>query len=169
MKYTVLASLADDINSGWCWIKGSEVKSRKLVKITNLSNGKYIICEGLFIDKNFENKYHENIKNKRNIELLNNQKVILINLWYREILGIHNTQENYNIDVSLVSRYSFLKRIKACLMHPQVSIRISTVLGVAGVVLGVVSLINEQPCKLIAVSLISFLIGKINMTRAWDK
>ncbi|MDF4597555.1 RDD family protein [Vibrio parahaemolyticus] len=57
MNYYVLASLAEDINSGWCWIKGSEVSNRSLVQIKNNTNGKSVVCEVLSIDLNFEKKY----------------------------------------------------------------------------------------------------------------
>ena len=54
MDYYVLASLAEDVNSGWCWVKDPNISNRSLVLIKNNINGKFIVCEALSIDSNFK-------------------------------------------------------------------------------------------------------------------
>ncbi|MFQ2665446.1 hypothetical protein ACK3ZL_20365 [Aeromonas caviae] len=169
MNYYVLASLAEDINSGWCWIKGSDVLNRSLVEIKNKTNGKSIICEALSIDSNFENKYRDSISSKMNKKLLDKSNVVLMNAWYREKLGIDETQRNYDLQVSFVTKWCVGKQIKACTMHPQVAVRLSTWLGLVGIFVGTVSLIPSQPHKLMAATAIGFFVGKLNITRAWSK
>lgn len=169
MNYYVLASLAEDINSGWCWIKGSDVSNRSLVQIKNKNNGKSIVCEALSVDRNFEKKYRYGIPSQTNKELLDMPNVVLMNAWYREKLGINDTQRNHSLQVSFVTKWDVSKRIKACTMHPQVAVRLSTWFGLVGIFVGTVSLIPSQPHKLIAATAIGFFIGKLNMTRAWSK
>ncbi|PMG57690.1 hypothetical protein BCU89_09295 [Vibrio splendidus] len=169
MKYYVLASLAEDINSGWCWIKGSDVSNRSLIQIKNNTNGKSVVCEALSVDGNFTEKYTNNNSSLTNKKLLDTQNVILMNAWYREKLGINQTQSKYDIQVSFVTKWCVGKRIKACTMHPQVVVRLSTWLGLIGIFVGAVSLIPSQPHKLMAATAIGFFVGKLNLTCAWCK
>lgn len=169
MGYYVLASLAEDINSGWCWIKDSNFSNRSLVQIKNNDNGKSIVCEALSVDPNFENTYKSRTSSKINESILDKQNTVLMNAWYREKLGIYKTQCEYNLQVGVVTKWCIYKRIKACTTHPQVAVRLSTWLGVAGVFLGAVSLIPSQPHKLMAATAIGFIFGKLNMMRAWFK
>ncbi|WP_318411064.1 hypothetical protein [Photobacterium leiognathi] len=169
MDYYVLASLAEDINSGWCWVKGSDVSNRSLIQIKNNANGKSIVCEALSVDRNFEEKYRNAISSKMNKHLLDRSNVILMNAWYREKLGIVKTQSNHNLQISFVTKWCICKRIKACTMHPQVAVRLSTWLGLIGIFVGTVSLIPSQPHKLMAVTAIGYFMGRLNITRAWSK
>ncbi|WP_229620772.1 hypothetical protein [Vibrio parahaemolyticus] len=169
MNYYVLASLAEDINSGWCWIKGSEVSNRSLVQIKNNTNGKSVVCEALSVDRNFEKKYEDSNASQTNKNLLNTSNVVLMNAWYREKLGIDKTQSGQDLQISFVTKWCVGKRIKACTMHPQVAVRLSTWLGLIGIFVGTVSLIPSQPHKLMAATAIGFFVGKLNMTRAWSK
>ena len=92
-----------------------------------------------------------------------------MNAWYREKLGINKTQSNYKLQIEFVTKWCIGKRIKACTMHPQVAIRLSTWLGVIGIFVGAISLIPSQPHKLIAAAAIGFFVGKLHITRAWSK
>ncbi|MBM5203073.1 hypothetical protein HYN74_22695 [Vibrio parahaemolyticus] len=159
MNYYVLASLAEDINSGWCWIKGSEVSNRSLVQIKNNTNGKSVVCEVLSIDLNFEKKYGDSNASQTNKNLLNTSNVVLMNAWYREKLGIDKTQSSQDLQISFVTKWCVGKRIKACTMHPQVAVRLSTWLGLIGIFVGTVSLIPSQPHKLMAATAIGFFVG----------
>ncbi|MEF1165243.1 hypothetical protein QTO13_28895, partial [Vibrio parahaemolyticus] len=136
MNYYVLASLAEDINSGWCWIKGSEVSNRSLVQIKNNTNGKSVVCEALSVDRNFEKKYGDSNASQTNKNLLNTSNVVLMNAWYREKLGIDKTQSSQDLQISFVTKWCVGKRIKACTMHPQVAVRLSTWLGLIGIFVG---------------------------------
>ncbi|HIF5590173.1 TPA: hypothetical protein ACX3CV_004615, partial [Vibrio parahaemolyticus] len=169
MDYYVLASLAEDINSGWCWIKGSEISNRSLVQIKNNTNGKSVVCEALSVDRNFEKKYGDSISSQTNKDLLGKSNVVLMNAWYREKLGIDKTQSSQDLQISFVTKWCVGKRIKACTMHPQVAVRLSTWLGLVGIFVGTVSLIPSQPHKLMAATAIGFFVGKLNMMRAWSE
>ncbi|WP_335922605.1 hypothetical protein [Shewanella algae] len=169
MDYYVLASLAEDINSGWCWIKGSEISNRSLVQIKNNTNGKSVVCEALSVDRNFEKKYWDSISSQTNKDLLGKSNVVLMNAWYREKLGIDKTQSSQDLQISFVTKWCVGKRIKACTMHPQVAVRLSTWLGLVGIFVGTVSLIPSQPHKLMAATAIGFFVGKLNMMRAWNE
>ena len=169
MDYYVLASLAEDVNSGWCWVKDPNISNRSLVLIKNNINGKFIVCEALSIDSNFKKKYGNSISSLNNIKKPASSNVILMNAWYREKLGINKTQSNYKLQIEFVTKWCIGKRIKACTMHPQVAIRLSTWLGVIGIFVGAISLIPSQPHKLIAAAAIGFFVGKLHITRAWSK
>lgn len=169
MDYYVLASLVEDINSGWCWIKGSDVSNRSLVQIKNNTNGKTVVCEALSVDRNFEKRYGDSISSKTNKSILDKSNVVLMNAWYREKLGIDNTQSKHDLQISFVTRWCVGKRIKACTMHPQVAVRLSTWLGLIGIFVGAVSLISDQSHQLMAAAAIGFFVGKLNVTHAWSK
>ncbi|HIF9249870.1 TPA: hypothetical protein ACX6RB_004128 [Photobacterium damselae] len=169
MDYYILASLAEDINSGWCWIKGSDVLNRSLVQIKNNTNGKSVVCEALSVDRNFEKKYRGSISSLANKNMLDSSNVVLMNAWYREKLGINKTQSKLDLQISFVTKWCVGKRIKACTMHPQVAVRLSTWLGLIGIFVGMVSLIPSQPHKLMAATAIGFFVGKLNMMCAWSK
>ncbi|HIF9184590.1 TPA: hypothetical protein ACX6PV_001551 [Photobacterium damselae] len=169
MDYYILASLAEDINSGWCWIKGSDVLNRSLVQIKNNTNGKSVVCEALSVDRNFEKKYRGSISFLANKNMLDSSNVVLMNAWYREKLGINKTQSKLDLQISFVTKWCVGKRIKACTMHPQVAVRLSTWLGLIGIFVGMVSLIPNQPHKLMAATAIGFFVGKLNMMCAWSK
>ncbi|HHD6407032.1 hypothetical protein [Aeromonas salmonicida] len=114
MGYYVLASLAEDINSGWCWIKDSNVSNRSLVQIKNNDNGRSIVCEALSIDVNFKKIYENKSISKTNSSILDNHNTVLMNAWYREKLGIHETQVEYDLQIIFVTKWCIYKRIKAC-------------------------------------------------------
>nr|WP_278995733.1 hypothetical protein [Plesiomonas shigelloides] len=179
MKYLVIPSLSEDINSGWCWIDTPTIDKRCVVKIENLSNGKNVTCEVLSIDDNFRRKYKKQNIFGEHKTLPNDTPLILMNHWYRSKLGIILESKNsdkanndhQDLDISLVSKYNIIDKVKSCLAHPQISVRISSWLGLAGAALGTIGVaqISDQVeiGRLIVMFIIGWIAGRANSEKLY--
>ncbi|SPY31306.1 Uncharacterised protein [Photobacterium damselae] len=85
--------------------------------------------------------------------------MVLMNAWYREKLGIDKIQSKQDLQISFVTQWCLCDRIKAYTAHPQVTVRLGIWLGVIGIFVGTVSLIPNQPHKLMVATAIVFLLG----------
>lgn len=156
MKYYVLKVLSEDIHSGHCWIKNQELKTRGLISIKNIENGKKVILEGLAIEKDYKKHYFEKNNSTTNKEIINNNKSILqISSWYRKKLGIEKTQKEYDLSIRPIKGCDIVSRIRSCINHPQLAVRIGTWLGCIGVIIGAIS----AYCNLVIQNGIFFIIG----------
>jgi len=130
MKYRIYASLNDEINAGWIWIGTPTLPSRCIIRICNLANGKKVYCEALQIEDNFTNRY-----NKDGRCTINDAKSsMVINAWYRKKLGDLATQTDQDLDIT--SADNWWGKVRSCVQHPQVIVRIGTWLGIISVGLG---------------------------------
>ena len=80
------------------------------------------------------------------LEEPSNSLILVINQWYRYKLGKIDTKEVYKLNISIENNW--LGKILACLDHPQVIVRIATILGIISVIetclfgiIGIISLI----------------------------
>jgi hypothetical protein len=139
MTYSIYAALHEDINSGWVWVGG--LPGRTVVCITNSQNGKRVYCEALAIDENFQRFYNRDGR----VPIRKPSSSIVLNDWYRQRLGGLDTKVNHELAISVEEHW--LGRVRSCLDHPQIVVRLATrlalwsvALGVFGVVLGALSL-----------------------------
>ncbi|WP_228854165.1 hypothetical protein [Desulfomarina profundi] len=136
-SYRVLASLKEDINSSTIWVRNDLIKGRTLAKLSS-DNGKSVWVEIQAIDTNYTKNYNNN-PNTKNIQ--NNEQVITVNEWYRNIIGLSKNQ-THNLEIKPI-RCSFLfplRQMQAALKHPDSSIRICADLAIVSVFLGLLGL-----------------------------
>ena len=134
--YTVLASLKEDLNEGWVWLQRDNLPPRSIVRIVNRSNRKTIYCEALQIDENFVKIYN----NPPRTKIINPASTLVINGWYRKLLGNIATKQDHDIQVS-EANYLWGK-LRATQQHPQLVVRIASWLGVLSIALGAISLLK---------------------------
>ena len=137
----IYASLSDDIGEGFVWLKKPGLPPRSVVKITNPATKRSIFCEALQFEENFLKRY--NVPPR--LTITNPESAIVMNAWYRALLGGLNTDEDQPLEIADAN--GWWGKLRAGLHHPQVIVRVavslgvlSVFLGVFGVVLGVVSL-----------------------------
>jgi hypothetical protein len=137
MKYSIYAALREDVNSGWVWISVPKFRQREVICVKNVALDKKIYCEVLQIDDNYLNYY--NAKGQGRKAIKKDASVLVMNEWYRNLLGDLPTQSEYEFQVSEAGNWH--GRIMSCFQHPQIIVRVATWLGVISVVLGVVGVL----------------------------
>jgi hypothetical protein len=137
MKYTIYAAMPEDINVGWVWIGSPRLASRIVVRITNKKSGNSSYCEALQIEDNFLRIYNDN-GSKREV-ICDPGKALVLNAWYRRMLDRIETQSEYDLEIEAAD--NLWGRLRSCLQHPQVVVRLATWLGIFSVGLGVMGLL----------------------------
>jgi hypothetical protein len=135
MIYKVYASLKNDTNEGRVWLNHSAISGRSVVGIRNNKNRKTIYCEALLIDENYVKDY--NSGNTRKI--CNSEPIITINHWYRDRLGIEETNRDY--DLTILPGSHILGHFLSCLKHPQIVARVATWMSIFSLLLGIIGFI----------------------------
>lgn len=131
----LFAALREEAQQGWIWLQDSSLPPRSIVKITNPTNGKAVYCEALQIDQNFLSAYNQSPR----IFISTPQAALVINGWYRAALGGLSTQSD--VSLSIRPSNSWWGKLKACIDHPQIIVRVAAWLGAIGLFLGVVGLL----------------------------
>jgi hypothetical protein len=136
-KLRVFASLAEDINNGWIWVSKSVVENRSVVKIKDIEtdSGKSVFCEAIPIDESFISRYNNS---ELTHKIKDEEASIFINGWYRKKLGIGETQQEQNFQITVAD--NCWGHIRASLHHPQNVVRLAVTLAIISVFLGIVSL-----------------------------
>ncbi|MGA2279773.1 MAG: hypothetical protein ABSG80_05665 [Verrucomicrobiota bacterium] len=138
MKFKIYAAKIEDMNQGWVWLGGHDkLDQRSIVKFSTGSTHKSVYCEVLKIDGNFINDY--NRPGEGRIAISDQQSALVVSEWYRKKLGNLQTRTEVEINVEVANRVC--GRLHACLDHPQVVVRLATMLGIWSVVLGVIAVI----------------------------
>ncbi len=109
---------------------------------TDYNNKKSVYCEQLIIDSNFVEDYNGR-KRTRKIDV--KEPTICISEWYRLKLDDIETGREYELE-KISSEYQLWHikqwwKIRACLQHPQVVVRLATWLGVIGIFLGIIGVV----------------------------
>ena len=136
----IFASLYEDIAQGFVWLQKPGLPPRCIVKIRNPATGRSVFCEALQFDKNFLNRYNKPPR----YTIQRPEASLVMNWWYRARLGDLQTQHEYPLEISAAN--SWCGKLRACMHHPQILVRvgvwlgiISVAFGAIGVVLGVIS------------------------------
>ncbi len=150
MKYKIYPCLISDIDQSNVWVSGV-ITSRTELSIKNPKNGKKIVCDGMNIDADYIRRYdgrfdnHKNKPSKYHKIVEKRNAVVTMSAWYRDKLEIGKTEidsaANVELEIKTVSKWRFGNRIKACMQHPQVAIRMATWIGIISTLLGVVSVL----------------------------
>jgi hypothetical protein len=133
--YKVYASLRQDLNEGFVWLKKPDLPTRCLVKIRNASNRRSVFCEALQFESNFLSQYNQPPRTTIADEDLS----IVINAWYRARLGGLEPHKEYPLEITRVR--SWWGRMRACMHHPQNVVRVAVWLGLVSVGLGIIGVI----------------------------
>ncbi len=136
-NYILHAALHEDIAEGFVWLKG-DVQARAIIEITNIANNARVVCEALQFEPNFLNRYNK--APRVTISEGNIESSIVINHWYRARLGWPGEPLRTRAECSLSIRPlgGPFAKVRACLDHPQVMVRVSTWLGILGFFLGLI-------------------------------
>lgn len=132
--YKVFASLREDLNEGWVWLKKSNVPPRSIICIKNKTNNKKIYCEALQIDDNYLKIYNNS---PRKI-ICDPDNAIVINGWYRRLLGNIITKQDH--ELLIVEANYFWGKMRAAQQHPQLVVRLAIWMAILSIILGVFSL-----------------------------
>jgi hypothetical protein len=158
MMFEVRPALVENIDSGSVWVTlSSEIPSRSVVKISKKAPGKEkaknIYCEALAVGAHFVERYNsdhvESLRlavtfdpsSKRALPDSDGKGLIFLSASYRTRLGGTKEFEEFEDHELSVSRADgWFGRTRACLQHPQVSVRLGTVLGLLGFGLGILGI-----------------------------
>ncbi len=127
--------LDDDISEGFVWLKRSGLTSRSVVKITNPTADRSVFCEALQLENNFLREYNKSPR----VTIDSPDLAIVMSAWYRARLGNLETQQDYNLTIKPAN--GCWGKLRSCMQHPQIVIRIAVWLGVISVALGVVGVV----------------------------
>ena len=141
----IYASLDDDIGEGYVWLRKAGLPPRGIVKITHTDSGRTVLCEALKFEDNFLKKYNQSPR----FTINNPESSVVMSGWYRARLGDLQSQREYTLDIAKDD--SWCGKIRACMHHPQVVVRVavwlgllSVALGVVGVLLGIISVLSKS-------------------------
>ncbi len=134
MTYELHTAIWDDIESGSIWISAPALTSRTIVHVRNTLNNQSLRCEVKMVDAYYLKRFSE--QTGRTVDETSPQ--VFINAWYRKALGV--TAREGPIELEIVADDSLRGKVRACLQHPQVVVRIATILGLWSVALGVIGL-----------------------------
>ncbi len=136
----IYASLDDHIGEGFVWLQRPGLPARCVVKITNPEAKRAVFCEALQLEENFLKRYNHPPR----YTIKHPGSSMVMSAWYRIRLGGLETQREYALEVTAAD--SWCGKIRACVHHPQIVVRVavwlgllSVVLGALGAVLGVIS------------------------------
>jgi len=141
-NYRIYPSLFEEMNEGYVWVNEPEWDSRKVARITNVSNGKTIYCETRTIDDGFKNNYREKnsgINDTRPLEMVleEGDNQIVISQWYRDDLKIDTGKDvKLRIEKSCWPYGNYF----AAIQHPNVVSRLASRIGIWGFILAILSI-----------------------------
>jgi hypothetical protein len=141
-KYRVHAATRDAIDRGYVWVQppvGVNYPQRAVCKIKNFETGRSAYCELLQADRNYL-RYRHGFRSASRIQP--QQPAISLNQWYREKLGIPRTGVDVDLGIFVTECRckGALWRVRACLEHPEIVVRLATVLSIVGVILGCIGI-----------------------------
>ncbi len=131
----IYASLDDHIGEGFVWLQRSGLPARCVVKITNPETRRAVFCEALQLEENFLKRCNQLPR----YTISDPGSSIVMSAWYRTRLGGLQTQGEYALEVK--AAYSWFGKIRACLHHPQIVVRVAVWLGLVSVALGALGVI----------------------------
>jgi hypothetical protein len=124
-----------DVNQGWVWLGRSDLSHRSIVRLFSADTRKSVYCEVLTIDDNFLRSYNQPSR----IQIAESQSALVIAEWYRMRLGGLKTLTEADIEVTPAN--GVCGRVRACLDHPQVVVRLAVILALWSFVLGVIGFV----------------------------
>jgi hypothetical protein len=131
----VFAALENDVSTGLVWLAKTGGGPRCVIRITNPSAGLAVYCEALIFEKNFLAKYNQPPR----VSIADQASSIVMGGWYRARLGGLETQKDYPLQITPCD--GSWGKLRACIDHPQIVVRVAAWLGIVSVCLGFVGVI----------------------------
>lgn len=138
-NYLILAALDTETKEGWVWLPLSAKWNSGLVLIKY--HDRSVICERRVADANFRRHYQK----ETGVALTTADNFVVINAWYRQHLGITDTQVTLPLDIEEEHGF-WANHVSVFRGHPQALVRtnilialVSIGLGVLGLLIGLVS------------------------------
>lgn len=140
------AATSEDSQQGWVWLQIPALPPRSVVKITCVETRKSFYCEALQIDTNYLTSYNQPPR----VTITDPAQALVINAWHRAKLGGIHPQSVMTLKVKAAN--SIWGKIRACVDHPQIGIRVAIWLGLLGLALGLIAIVP------LLVTLVRYLI-----------
>ncbi len=154
--YRIFAAIDEETDKGWIWIKDPPLPSRTLVRLRarykdakKASYNWVTFCEVRYIEQNFINRYN---REKRRFRITDPKPAMVMGEWYRNALGGFPTdrqsekrqdrREIPEIDVQELRTARLWWALRAACHHPDLAVRLGTRLGVVGVWLGLIAIVE---------------------------
>lgn len=143
--YDVHTSPDEDKNEGWVCIRNTGLEKeldgqRRIIRVTTEEGkSKSIFCEALYADRWYMEKWIERWTKRRQKIPSASENLAFISLWYRNRLGIGIGHQSLAIEYRDTPR-PFWWQVRACIDHPQVVVRLATLLAIIGLGLGILAL-----------------------------
>ena len=138
LNLNIFRSLHEESNEGWIWTSPvSGINSRDLVNVINKSTGKSICVYCRIIDNNYVNIYNSNGGRKN----ISNYNSIVLSSYYRDKLGIMHDETNSEFELKKIKFYQMIKIIRFLFGHPEVSLKLVTILAVTSIFFGFIGII----------------------------
>ncbi len=133
-RLKIYAAETADVNQGWVWLGGSDLPNRSIVRLSAGDTRKSVYCEVLSIDDNFLRAYNQPPRN----QITEQRSALVAAQWYRERLGVEPGTE---AEIEVRPANCICGKIRACLDHPQVVVRLAVILALYSVALGLIGLV----------------------------
>jgi hypothetical protein len=142
--YDVHTSLDEDKNEGSVCIRNTGLKKdldgqRRIIRVT-AGTGKSIFCEALYADHWYMEKWTARWTTRHLTIPPADENLAFISSWYRIRLGIGMRHQELEIEYRETSPRPFWWQVRACTDHPQVIVRLATLLAIIGLGLGILAL-----------------------------
>jgi hypothetical protein len=152
VAYTVYPALHEEANEGWIWFWNPKVRSRSVVKVTNVDpefrKSWSVCCIARVLDPYFVERYNRAYRDLFRLDENALEDVMIMSQWYREALGGFMPTRNSPTEKKIRLRISparpfppFWRDLQAASSHPDAALRLSTRLGILGAWLGLVALL----------------------------
>jgi hypothetical protein len=136
-KYKIYVALHEEAKEGWVWLPFDSNLSADYASIRYPGTGWSVVCERRIIDKNYRNVYNST---GGTIHLAENGRFVVMSAWYRQKLGIFDTEPDVPLEIKDATGWPAMYR--ASRQHPSPAIRISISLALLSVFLGLAGLIE---------------------------
>lgn len=135
-KYTIRPTVSEEALESWIWTNDDCVSSKGFVVIRNLENKKTIKTFKRTLDENFEKIYNE--RNTFKIDLNSGKLYLVINEYYRTILGVEKHQE-IDLQIGIAKWYQRLFRIHWS--HPNPTVQFANRATLMSIIIGAIALL----------------------------
>jgi hypothetical protein len=143
--YSVFAALHYETKEGWVWMPPTTGHTADNIRITNKTHS--VVCERRLADGNFHRLYKAETGN----DLPTDEKFIVMSAWYRQRLGLPDTQLEFALEIVDTERWKE-KYVLTFLDHPSAVVRTSIWLGLISLLLGAVGALEGVASLLLAYS-----------------
>jgi hypothetical protein len=137
--YGLHTSDREDMNEGWIYIRDPDLRQRfegqrRIARVEYQEQ--HVYCEILYADHRDIKRFNEHFEPTLSYD--DNDRIILINGWYRKLLKIPASAIGTNIRIRITAANSLICYGMACFQHPQIVVLLATALAFIGTGLGLI-------------------------------